>query len=196
MYDLTEYIKKPEPNHQTLFGNPEPTEEYLQDWLVRTCEIIDRYRPKLLYFDWWIHRGICKPYLRKLAAYYYNRAAEWNAEVVINYKHDAFKGPTQIVEGQFSDGIKKNFTSEDFRFTTAKGYLYATALKCSENGNYCITSLGEQNASRQANFHGIIRDVTVLGTKEPCQWSRDEKGLHITSSLKSDYPVVFKICVD
>ena len=25
---------------------------------------------------------------------------------------------------------------------------------------------------------------------------QDEKGLHITSRLKSDYPVVFKICVD
>ena len=38
----------------------------------------------------------------------------------------AAEGPTEIVEGQFSDGIKKNFTSQDFRFTTANGKLYAT----------------------------------------------------------------------
>ncbi|MDE6221521.1 MAG: alpha-L-fucosidase, partial [Lachnospiraceae bacterium] len=106
------------------------------------------------------------------------------------------EGPTKIVEGQFSDGIKKNFTSADFRFTTAKGYLYAIALRCSGDGNYCITSLGEQDASRQANFHGIIREVWALGAEEPCHWHRDEKGLHIHCSLKSDYPIVFKISVD
>ena len=27
------------------------------------------------------------------------------------------EGPTQVVEGQFSDGIKKEFTSDDIRYT-------------------------------------------------------------------------------
>lgn len=67
-----------------------PTKEYLEDWLVRTCELIDKYKPKLLYFDWWIHNVAFKPYLKKLAAYYYNRADEWGEEVSINYKHEAF----------------------------------------------------------------------------------------------------------
>lgn len=291
----------PEADHQDIYSKPEPTEEYLQDWLVRTCEIIDRYRPEVLYFDWWIQHSVCKPYLKKVAAYYYNRAAEWGTEVVINYKHDAFQfgtavpdvergqfadvkpyfwqtdtaialnswcytennqfrpaediicdlvdivskngclllnvgpkadgtisdedravllgigewlkvngeaiygtkvwrkygeGPTRIVEGQFSDGIKKNFTSRDFRFTTRGGYLYATALKCSDDGEYCITSLGEQDASRQANFHGIIRSIEVLGEEEKPEWSRDEEGVHIRSRVRKNVPIVFKIQVD
>ncbi len=64
--------------------------EWLEDWLVRTCELIDRYQPSVLYFDWWIHNHSFKPYLKKLAAYYYNRAEEWGREVTINYKHQAF----------------------------------------------------------------------------------------------------------
>jgi alpha-L-fucosidase len=64
--------------------------EWLEDWLVRTCELIDRYQPKLLYFDWWIQNHSFKPYLKKLAAYYYNRAVQWGEDVVITYKHEAF----------------------------------------------------------------------------------------------------------
>ena len=64
----------PERAQNDIYSRPEPTEEFLQDWLTRTCEIVDRYRPKLLYFDWWIQHEAFKPYLRKLAAYYYNRA--------------------------------------------------------------------------------------------------------------------------
>lgn len=67
-----------------------PTTEWLEDWLVRTCELIDKYQPKILYFDWWIHNHGFKPYLKKLCAYYYNRADEWGKEVTINYKHEAF----------------------------------------------------------------------------------------------------------
>lgn len=32
---------------------------------MRTCKIIDRYHPKILYFDWCIHYSSCKPYLKK-----------------------------------------------------------------------------------------------------------------------------------
>ena len=71
-------------------GECSPSEEFMQDWLVRTCEIIDRYKPEILYFDWWIQRAELRPYLKKLTAYYYNRAAQWGRPVVINYKHDAY----------------------------------------------------------------------------------------------------------
>jgi alpha-L-fucosidase len=66
------------------------SEEWLNDWMVRTCELIDRYQPSILYFDWWIHNHSFKPYLKKICAYYYNRADEWGKEVTINYKHEAF----------------------------------------------------------------------------------------------------------
>ncbi|MBQ6067446.1 MAG: alpha-L-fucosidase [Clostridia bacterium] len=81
---------------EDMFGTCEtvddvgPTEEWLRDWTARTCELIDRYQPKLLYFDWWIQNQSYKPYLKKIAAYYYNRALEWGEQVTIDYKHNAF----------------------------------------------------------------------------------------------------------
>ncbi|WP_309693816.1 alpha-L-fucosidase [Microbacterium foliorum] len=67
-----------------------PNARFLEDWLLRTVEFIDKYRPQVLWFDWWIEQPAFEPYLRQLAAYYYNRAAEWGREVAINYKWDAF----------------------------------------------------------------------------------------------------------
>ena len=88
----------PEPDAQDLRSEPYPTPEYLTDWLLRTCEIIDRYHPALLYFDWWIQHEAFKPYLKKVAAYYYNRGVQWGQRVAICYKHDAMAFGTGIVE--------------------------------------------------------------------------------------------------
>ncbi len=89
--------------------------EHLEDWLARCCELIDKYQPKILYFDWWIQNKEFKPYLRKLAAYYYNRGLEWGQEVAINYKEDAYVKGTAIFDverGQLS-GINPSFWQTD-----------------------------------------------------------------------------------
>ena len=84
--------------------NP-PTDEYMQDWLARTCEIVDKYQPQIVWFDWWIQNVAFKPYLQKFAAYYYNRAAQWGKGVAINYKYNAFEEGTAVFDverGQLS----------------------------------------------------------------------------------------------
>jgi alpha-L-fucosidase len=63
-----------------------PSREFLEDWLVRSCQIVDKYQPQLIWFDWWIAQPSVHPYLRKFAAYYYNRGVEWKKGVAINYK--------------------------------------------------------------------------------------------------------------
>lgn len=289
----------PERDHYDLFSEPAPSKEFLEDWMIRTCELIDRYRIKILYFDWWIQHQSAKPYLQKIAAYYYNRAAEWGEEVVICYKHDAFmfgtalvdvergqfadiqpfywqtdtaiaknswcytenndfkkakdilcdlvdivskngnlllnvgpkadgtisdedkavlleigewmekngeaiygsrpwriaaEGPTKVAEGQFTDGKDKVFTAEDFRFTVKGDSLYAICLHYPEDGRVTIKALGKQDASHLPKFHGIIKDIELLGFAEQPVWKRDGEGLHLeTKAVRSDKPVVFKV---
>ncbi len=120
-----------EPDHMDVMSSPAPTREFLEDWLCRTCEIVDRYRPKIMYFDWWIQHYSVKPYLRKFAAYYYNRAEEWGEEVVINYKNDAFAFGTAVPD------------VERTQFANAKPYIWqsdtATAINSwgyTENNKY------------------------------------------------------------
>lgn len=80
-----------------IYSTP-ASKEHLEDWLVRTCELVDKYKPKIVYFDWWIQNLSFKPYLKKFAAYYYNRALEWGEEVTINYKFDAFAFSTAVFD--------------------------------------------------------------------------------------------------
>ncbi len=68
----------------------QPNQEFLDDWLARSCELVDKYQPQLFWFDWWIEEPAFEPYRQKFAAYYYNRAAEWERGVAINYKFKAF----------------------------------------------------------------------------------------------------------
>lgn len=70
-----------------------PTEEWCEDWLVHTCELIDKTQPLALYFDWWVRKPTFRPYMKKFAAYYYNRGAKWGKQVAIFYKmHGLMQG--------------------------------------------------------------------------------------------------------
>ena len=104
------------------------------------------------------------------------------------------EGPTQVIEGQFSDRIKKNFTSEDIRYTMKGNDLYATVMRCSRNGQYRFQALGRKDASHEPNFAGIIENVSLLGFDSPCIWTRDESGLYVNvENVQSEYPIVFRI---
>ncbi len=92
-----------------------PNEEFQEDWLLRTCEIVDRYQPQLLWFDWWIEQPAFEPYLRAFAAYYYNRGVQWGRQVAINYKNAAFRDGTAVFDverGQLG-GIAERFWQAD-----------------------------------------------------------------------------------
>jgi alpha-L-fucosidase len=93
----------------------QPDDTYLEDWLARTCELVDKYRPQLVWFDWWIEQPAFEPYLRRFAAYYYNRGAEWGQGVAINYKNQSFRDRAAVLDlerGQLAD-IRPLFWQND-----------------------------------------------------------------------------------
>ena len=83
---------------RSLDWQPRPDGAFLDDWLARTMELVDKYEPKLIWFDWWIEQIVFTPYIQKFAAYYYNRAEEWDRGVVINYKNESFEFGTAIYD--------------------------------------------------------------------------------------------------
>ena len=92
-----------DPRFAGLYGpaqprDTQPNEEFLDDWLARTCELVDKYQPQVVWFDWWIEQPAFEPYLRKFAAYYYNRGAQWGKGVAINYKNESFRKGSAVFD--------------------------------------------------------------------------------------------------
>lgn len=137
----------PEKDHNDIYSQPAPSQEFLEDWLCRCCELVDRYKPRIIYFDWWIQHSAVKPYLKKFAAYYYNRGDEWGEGVVINYKHDAFVFGTAVPDverGQFAD---------------AKPYVWQSDTAVAKN-SWCYTEGNEYKEPGQ-----IVCDLADIVSK-------------------------------
>lgn len=86
-----------DPEYEELYGpthkkEEAPPEEFFEDWQAKVIEVIDSYRPDLIYFDsgigneWYINEY--DEYRRELIAYYYNRAEEWGKEVDFTHKQE------------------------------------------------------------------------------------------------------------
>ena len=92
-----------DPRYAGLYGpaqsdKVQPNRAHLDNWLARAAEIVDKYQPEIVWFDWWIEQPAFQPYLQKFAAFYYNRAAEWKRAVAINYKNKAFPERAAVLD--------------------------------------------------------------------------------------------------
>ena len=64
-----------------------PSKDFLDMWLGKTKEVIDKFHPDVLYFDYGI-RWIQEHYKREMLSYYYNQALERDQDVVLTFKWD------------------------------------------------------------------------------------------------------------
>jgi alpha-L-fucosidase len=74
-----------------------PTEDFLDFWRSKAHEVIERYRPDLIWFDFGLN-FVLEPYKRELLARYYNKEREWGREVAVTYKHHDLVPGSAIVD--------------------------------------------------------------------------------------------------
>ncbi len=140
-------------NFYWVYGrSQERYQAFVQDWIARQQELIDKYQPDLLYWDNGINGRDHDPEKLAVAAYYYNRAVEWGKQVGINTKQQAFlAGGIRDYERGRAPDLEPNIWQED----TAMGHNswgYVTNLQLrnagemvhelidcvSKNGNYLL----------------------------------------------------------
>ena len=99
---------------------------YLNDWLARSAEIVEKYHPDLVYFDWWIGQPSVRPYLAKFAAFYYDESTRRGTQGVINYKDFAMEegsGTLDIERGQLENTRKLYWQTDTSVSNKSWGYI-------------------------------------------------------------------------
>jgi alpha-L-fucosidase len=80
---------------------------WADDWLARSSEIVEKYHPDIIYFDWWVGQPSIRPNLPRFAAFYYNASLKYGGHVgVINYKDYALQEHAAVLDlerGQLGD---------------------------------------------------------------------------------------------
>ena len=105
--------------------------QFLVNWYERNVELIDKYRPDILWFDNGIDQRYLDPLKLQVAAYYYNRAKEWGKQVSISSKKAAFApegtnihttGSILDFEGRIPSGIRTGEWQVDSKIGSTWGY--------------------------------------------------------------------------
>ena len=74
-----------------------PSKAFLDTWRAKIDELMDGYRPDLIWFDFGI-RFLQEGYKKRFLADYYNKEAEWGKELAVTYKGHDFAPGTAVVD--------------------------------------------------------------------------------------------------
>ena len=56
------------------------------DWLARATELVEKYKPEIVYYDWWIGQPNFRSRVQEFDAFYYNFAVAHGYTGVVNFK--------------------------------------------------------------------------------------------------------------
>ena len=113
-------------------GQAKPGKEAHDIWLGKTKEIIDRFMPDAMWFDFGL-RWVQEHYKREMLAYYYNIASEAGKEVCLMYKFNdlvAGTGMIDLEEGHFAELVHNEWiTDTTVDLGGGWGYLFNATYK-------------------------------------------------------------------
>jgi len=206
--------QKPDPTKASAMGGrgvAPQSQEFLEEWLARCQEIIDKYQPDMLWFDNGINTRSLDPLKLRLAAYYYNRAAQWGKDVSLSTKGDAYlygsvrdyerqgRAPKEITAfyWQVDEPIGHKFGYvEGLELQNAGNVIDKLVENISKNGNLCLNISPRADGTIPEDQQTVLRSVgrwlkingeAVYGTRA---WMRYGEGPNVETN-KSEFDFRF-----
>ena len=147
---------------------------YASDWLARDAEIVQKYHPDIIFFDWWIGQPYVRPYLAKFAAYYYNESSKRGPVGIITYKWVAMQqdsGVLDIERGQLDQKLDRVWQTDTSVSNKSWGYIDHDTFKTpefivhqlvdivSKNGNLLMNIGPRSDGTIPDEVQQVLRDV-------------------------------------
>jgi alpha-L-fucosidase len=165
---------RPEFDHNLIEDWTYVSPAYMDDWLARSAEIVEKYHPDLIYFDWWIGQPSFRNHLSRFAAFYYNSGRQRGTDTVIDYKDHAFQetaGTLDIERGQLTD-IRRPYWQTDTSLSNASwGFVENDTYKTpefvihqladivSKNGNLLLNVGPRPDGTIPEQAQSVLREV-------------------------------------
>ena len=162
-------------DEEIMEGKEAPqSQAFLEEWLQRCQEIIDKYHPDIFWFDNGINSRTLDPIKLRLAAYYYNRAVEWRKSVTLSTKSDAYlygtvkdyerqgRAPQNIMDKywQVDEPIGHKFGYvEGLQIQSAVQIVRKLVENISKNGNLCLNISPKSDGTIPADQQEVLREI-------------------------------------
>ena len=134
-----------------------------EDWLARSAEIVQKYQPDFIFFDWWIGQPSIRPYLARFAAYYYNESQKSGQVGIISYKYvdmQKHSGLLDIERGQLPE-IRPEYWQTDTSVSNQSwGYIEHDTFKTPEFIIHQLADVVSKNGNLLMNI-GPRADGTI-----------------------------------
>ncbi len=94
----------------------QPDAAFLDNWFARTCELVDKYQPQVVWFDWWIEQPVFQPYLQKFAAITTTRESNGTRACRHQLQEQVLPPEAAVLDierGQTRDGPRPRFWQTD-----------------------------------------------------------------------------------
>jgi alpha-L-fucosidase len=154
------------------------SQAWTDDWLARSAEIVDKYHPEIMYFDWWIGQASNRENLTRFAAFFYNQSAKSGVAMgVINYKDFAMQEKAAVLDlerGQLA-GIRPLYWQTDTSISNKSwGYIENDTFKSAEFVVHQLIDIVSKNGNLLLNIgprsDGTIPDDVQRVLREVGAW--------------------------
>ncbi|MFZ1973770.1 MAG: alpha-L-fucosidase [Candidatus Acidiferrales bacterium] len=150
--------------HQVLMNDwTYVSPEFANDWLARAAEIVEKYKPEVMYFDWWAGQPNYRHNVTRFAAFYYNFCSQRGIPAVIDIKDYALDWHAGARD--FERGMKESIEERHWQTDTSIsniswGYLEHDDFKTPEFLVHQLIDIVSKNGNLLLNI-GPRPDGTI-----------------------------------
>ncbi len=139
------------------------SEAWTRDWLARDTELVEKYKPEIVYFDWWIGQPNFRRAVTQFTAFYYNYAAAHNYVGVIDFKDYSLNwksGTRDFERGQLDKILPDHWQTDTSISNASWGYIEHDTFKTPEFLVHQLADIVSKNGNLLLNF-GPRSDGTI-----------------------------------